>query len=214
MVTHHMPDEVLMAYSAGVLPESFSLVVASHVSLSDDSRSRLEAFDAIGGAILDAATPEAPVSDACLDATLARIMGVPPTPPAPKPAGPQVFPGPLRDYVGGDLDAVTWKGIGRGAKQAVLPTGDTGKVRLLYIPTGMAIPDHGHNGSEMALVLHGAYRDEMGEYHRGDVELADETDQHTPVAIGPDDCICLVATDARLRFTSFLPRLVQPFLGI
>jgi putative transcriptional regulator len=34
------------------------------------------------------------------------------------------------------------------------------------------------------------------------------------VAFGDEDCICLSATDARLRFNSLLPRLAQPFLRI
>ena len=66
----------------------------------------------------------------------------------------------------------------------------------------------------MTLVLQGAYRDEMDDFHRGDIEVADEDVRHTPIAFGPEDCICLTATDARLRFTSMLPRLAQPFLRI
>ena len=46
-IRHHLSDPLLMAYSAGQLPEAFSLVVATHVSLCDDCRSRLLAFDAI-----------------------------------------------------------------------------------------------------------------------------------------------------------------------
>ena len=66
----------------------------------------------------------------------------------------------------------------------------------------------------MTLVLQGAYRDEISDIHRGDIEVANEHVHHTPVAFGPQDCICLTASDARLRFTSMLPRLAQPFLRI
>ena len=44
----------------------------------------------------------------------------------------------------------------------------------------------------------------------GDVEIADEALDHTPVADAGAACICLAATDAPLRFRSFLPRLLQP----
>ncbi|WP_424990707.1 ChrR family anti-sigma-E factor [Fluviibacterium sp. S390] len=213
MVQHHIPDKFLMAYSAGVLSEAFSLAVASHVSLDDESRARLETFDAVGGAVLDTA-PTATVSDDCLSATLALIGGKMPDarPAAPRPDG--LFPTPLRDYIGGDLEAVKWRGVGMGVKQAILNTSDEASARLLYIPSGTAVPDHGHNGIELTLVLQGAYRDEGGEFHRGDIEVADESDEHTPIAFGPQDCICLAVTDAKLRFTSLLPRLAQPFLRI
>jgi putative transcriptional regulator len=87
-------------------------------------------------------------------------------------------------------------------------------VRLLQIPAGQAMPEHGHRGIELTLVLKGAFRDQAARFGRGDVEIADASDQHTPVAEAGEDCICLAATDAPLRFVSILPRLVQPFIGI
>ena len=213
-VTHHIGDEFLMAYAAGILPEAFSVVVAAHVSLSDDSRARLGAYDSVGGAVLDMVEP-AEITESALAETLARIKGHAPTP---RPVAPRRKPGILPDavqrYVGGDVDAVAWRNIGRGVKQAILPTKDDAKVRLLYIPSGMAMPDHSHGGTEMTLVLQGAYRDADGAFKRGDIEVANEDVQHTPIAFGREDCICLAATDARLRFTSVLPRLAQPFLRI
>lgn len=214
MVKHHLPDEFLMAYSAGSLPEAFDLVVASHVSLSDDSRARLEAYDAVGGALLDA-TDAVAVADDSLAATLALIdASKGPIVPRKEAEPVGVFPRPLRDYVGGDADTVRWRNVGRGVRQAILKTSGTATARLLYIPTGMAMPDHGHGGTEMTLVLQGAFQDDDERFGRGDIEVADEEVQHTPVATGPEDCICLVAADSRLRFTSILPRLAQPFLRI
>ncbi|MES2813417.1 MAG: transcriptional regulator, partial [Pseudomonadota bacterium] len=32
-IRHHLSDQLLMGYAAGQLPEAFSLVVATHVSL-------------------------------------------------------------------------------------------------------------------------------------------------------------------------------------
>ena len=48
----------------------------------------------------------------------------------------------------------------------------------------------------------------------GDVEIADEADQHTHVAEAGCDCICLAATDAPLRFRGMMPRLLQPIFRI
>ena len=76
------------------------------------------------------------------------------------------------------------------------------------------MPSHGHNGTELTMVLSGAFSDEGGRYGPGDIEIATEDDHHVPVAEPGADCICLAATDAPLRFKGLLPRIVQPFLGI
>ena len=211
-VTHTLPDEYLLAYSAGQLPEVFDLVVACHVSLADDARARLAGFDAVGGSVLEETAPVA-MGAGALDAVMARIGGAAPSP-RPRRQADAVFPQPLRQAVGGDLDRVAWRPMGMGCKQAILAETRGASVRLLSIPPGAAVPDHGHNGMEMTLVLQGAFADGFGEFHRGDIELADEDIEHMPAVIGAETCICLAATSNRLRFNSLIPRLAQPFLRI
>lgn len=210
-INHHLTPELLAAYSAGALPEAFSLVVATHISLCDACRAELEALDAIGGALLDR-VDAAPMADTALEATLARISGASPIT-VPRPPAQSVFPAPLRAYVGGDAEAVRWRPVGGGVKQALLTKGEA-VARLLYIPAGAAVPDHGHRGTELTLVLQGAFADEGGRFARGDVEVADGDVEHQPIAEAGADCICLAATDAPLRFTGILPRLAQRFIGI
>lgn len=198
-----------MAYSAGTLPEAFSLMVAAHVSLCDTCRAQLEAFDALGGEMIERApdntvamTPDSLAETMKLiagGATREIRMG----------RNPGVFPGPIQDYVGGDLEDVRWRSIGMGVKQCILPTSSDASARLLFIPAGSAMPDHGHYGTEMTMVLKGAFRDEDGYFQRGDVELADATTKHTPVADVHEDCICLAVTDARLRFDGIIPKIAQ-----
>ena len=58
---------------------------------------------------------------------------------------------------------------------------------------GKRIPDHGHHGSEMTLILAGAYIDEFGRFARGDIaDLGDDV-EHSPHVEGEEDYICLVA---------------------
>jgi putative transcriptional regulator len=212
-IRHHLSDQLLMAYSAGQLPEAFNLVVATHVSLCDECRARLGSFDAVGGALIEE-IEEIEMGEAALEAALARIDGLPQATRAEpmKPAG--IFPAPLADYVGGDLASVRWRRVGGGVKQAILPTGRNASARLLYIPAGVAVPDHGHRGTELTLVLQGAFADENDRFGRGDIEIANEEVEHTPVALEGEDCICLAATDAPLRFRGMIPRLAQPLLRI
>jgi putative transcriptional regulator len=101
-----------------------------------------------------------------------------------------------------------------GVRQAILPTSDSATARLLYIPAGAAVPDHGHKGTELTLVLQGAFSDATDRFGRGDLEIADEDLEHTPVAEAGQDCICLAATDAPLRFTGLIPRMLQPIFRI
>lgn len=202
-----------MAYSAGDLPEAFNLVVATHVSLCDECRARLAAYDAVGGAVIETCGA-ADMSDDSLNACLARIDGMPQANARRPMRRAGVFPAPLADYVGGGVDKVRWRNLGMGVRQAILPTGKDASARLLYIPAGQAVPDHGHRGLELTLVLQGAFRDDNNRFGPGDIEIADEAMEHTPVAEAGEVCICLAATDAPLRFNAIIPRLAQPFLRI
>lgn len=212
-IRHHLSEQLLTAYAAGQLPEAFNLVVATHVSLCDECRAQLMAFDAVGGALMDGIDAVA-MGDNALAAAMARLEGVPQaTQRAPRKAA-GILPAPLADYVAGDLASVRWKRIGGGVKQAILPTDSEASVRLLYIPAGTAVPDHGHRGMELTLVLQGAFADENARFNRGDIEIAGEELEHKPVALAGEDCICLAATDAPLRFRGMLPRLAQPLFRI
>jgi putative transcriptional regulator len=213
-IKHHLTDDLLMAYAAGTLSEAFSLAVATHISLCDDCRATLAAYEAMGGAILDRGDDLAPMSNDALARAMARL-DIPAPASAQKMPKHPVLPAPLQHYVGTDLSAIKWRKLGMGVRQAILPTnGKGGSARLLYIPAGHAVPAHGHRGMELTLVLKGAFRDEAQQFSRGDIEIATEADEHTPVAMGDEDCICLAVTDAPLRFNALIPRLMQPIFQI
>lgn len=206
-----------MAYSAGSLPEAFNLMVAAHLSLCDRCRAEAESYDSLGGELLEEAdAPVAEMQASSLDATMALIAGGAAGGPTTRKthSRDKVLPMPLQDYIGGGLDSVRWKSVGMGVKQAILPTSATASARLLHIPAGAAMPNHGHRGVEMTMVLQGAFRDEGEYFARGDVEIADSDMHHTPVADIHEDCICLAVTDAPLTFRGLIPKLAQPFLRI
>jgi len=211
---HHLPEGLLASYSAGTLPEAFSLVVAAHVSLCDECRAALASHEAVGGALLED-IELAEISDNSLAATMARIKSAAQSDKeVTRPTAQSIFPAPLVDYVKGGPDKVRWRSVGAGVKQAMLPCSGEASARLLYIPAGVAMPDHSHRGLELTMVLQGAFSDEIDRFERGDVEVGTEHLSHTPVADLGDDCICLTATDAPLKFKGLLPRLAQPFFRI
>ena len=210
-IRHHISDPLLMAYSSGVLPEAFNLVLAVHLSLCDECKARLGAFDTVGGVLLDSCETVA-MANGSLAATLAKLTQ--PAPHVPPRKSNKILPVPLMDYVGGGLAAVKWRSLGMGVRQAILPTDKAATARLLYIPAGQEVPDHGHRGTELTLVLQGAFHDKVARFGRGDLEIANEDLNHQPIAEAGEDCICLAATDAPLRFNALLPRLAQPFFRI
>lgn len=216
-IRHHPDDSTLLAYAAGTLSEALSVTVASHLAMCSRCRNMVRTAEAIGGASLETAEA-APLASDSLAHMMARIE----TPAALRPAPrhmPQVpnprVPGPLARHIGGGLDEIRWRWIAPGVRSreiSVSPSG--GRLVLLRIASGKAMPEHGHRGSELTLVLAGSYSDVTGTYGPGDLADLDEDLEHTPVVDSQEDCICLVATEAPTRFKTLIGRLLQPYLRI
>jgi len=217
MMTTHIPnDEVLLDYAAGTLAEAPSLMVASHLALCPESRSRVHAMEAVGGTMLEEVTPSE-LAPGSLDALLGRLD-------EPEPAMSQpvkttvtspVLPQPLRDYLGCDLDGIQWKRRGMGVSTAELPTpAEGGQSFLLKVDAGRAMPQHTHEGEEWVMVLKGAFDDETGHYARGDIAVSDSTVDHQPVAAMGEDCVCLVYTEGPVKLTGRFGRFMNPFVKI
>lgn len=219
-IHHHPDDELLVAYAAGELDEAWSLLIATHTAWCPACRDQVRAGETLGAALLEETTPAAMSKDA-LDRAWDRVQALDmpaddvPRAAAPAPGDTPVLPQPLRDYAGGDVETLKWRRLGSSAFHIPLvarrgaPT-----ARLLRIPAGTAVPEHGHNGLELTMVLAGSFVDDDARFARGDVETADTDLEHQPVAEPGLDCICLAVTDAPLRFRGPIARLVQPFIGI
>ncbi|QCK86139.1 transcriptional regulator [Phreatobacter aquaticus] len=215
---HHVSDELLVAYEAGTLSEGWSLAVATHLALSPQARRARRLATDVGGALLEGIEPE-PVTDGAFDRLMARIARTQQDPVAPPRACARddhnAVPEPLRSYIGGDLQQIPWKRLGVGAWHLPIKTRDgQTSVRLLKIPAGSPVPEHGHRGMELTVVLAGTLCDGPEVFGRGDIEEADEAVEHQPIAGPGGDCVCLAVTDAPLRFKSLIVRLAQPFLRI
>lgn len=210
----HPSDEMLVAYGAGSLDEATALLIATHLALCPHCRSEIAKVEMIGGALLDD-LPPAHMAPGALDAVLARLdLPAPPPPSRRAAAAPSFLPAPLRDYLDGDLEAVRWKRLANGLEQALVVQSHRSRARLYRLAPGTAIPEHGHLGSEMTLVLQGGFSDINGRYGPGDVACADDETTHSPVADRDGPCICLAVTDAPLRLTGFLGRMISPFLNL
>jgi putative transcriptional regulator len=213
--THHPRQERLLDYASGSLAEPMALLVATHLALCPLCRRALAELEAVGGALLEELPPE-PVADDSLARLLARIdRPAPPevVAPATPTATELVLPRPLRDYVG-SLDQIGWRHFGPLSEARLLPGFDKLTTRLLRVRPGTALPHHTHVGAELTLVLQGGFSDLTGHYLRGDVCDVDGGVDHRPVADQDELCVCLVVTDAPLRLTGWLGRLLNPFIRI
>lgn len=213
---HHVSDALLLDYAAGNLAEGWSLAIATHLAMCPECRERLDLVEATAGELFDEIEPVAGAADAW--ESFSVLLENEPAPTRAKTTpDPKVelgeIPQPLRDYVG-RFDQIKWKRIGN-AHQVLLPINDgETQVRLLRIPAGKPVPEHTHGGRELTLVLQGSFHDEVDRFGPGDLEEADGSLTHQPIAGAEADCICLAVTDAPLKFSSRLVRFMQPYLGI
>jgi len=229
MVQHRPPEELLLDYAAGNLPEPLSLLVAAHLTVCPESRREVRELENVGGALLEKIEP-AEMSDAALDSVLARLEEEPAAEP-PRPRGQRVaggtdhgqtrtcgtaiLPAPLRSVAGEDITALPWRERGGSVAEVELLRDYPGyRTRLLRIRAGASVPAHTHEGREFTLVLDGSFSDHTGRYARGDVAVADSEVTHHPVAGKERDCICLAVTDAPLKMTGPLGRILNYFIDM
>jgi putative transcriptional regulator len=216
---HHPSDFTLLAYASGRLTEGLSLVVATHLAWCAPCLAAVATAEAAGGLLLSEAEPS-PCAEELLARTLDALDRRGPVVPAARSEAPRSpvaeldLPQPLRAYVE-RTGASGWRRLAPGVKHIPLirRTSGRGTVRLLRIDPGMSMPRHGHAGLELAIVLAGAYQDEIGRFARGDLADLDNEIRHQPRAEAAEGCVCLIATEAPLRFEGRLLRWFQPVLG-
>lgn len=220
MSIHHHPSEALLVdYASGAMGPAQALVVAAHVHACGQCRAAVDAAEAVGGALLDS-LPDAGLSTGALDRALARLeQPAPESPPASRAPAPS-FPAQPADWIRVPpevAEAATRKRwVAPGVWIAPIDPGTEGGPLsyLLRVGAGMRMPRHTHAGSELTLVLKGAFRDGREVYAAGDVAEADDDIEHSPEIMGREECVCLVACDNRLVVKEWLGRVVQSYAGI
>ena len=206
-ITHHLDDATLMSFAAGALPAALSAVAAAHADMCPRCRREVAALERVGGALVASLSPVAfedsePLRPIPVGAREARLRVAIQDGEVPK---------PVAHLVSGGLEAVPWRWLGPGVWDQPLPLAGAGKLRLLRVAPGRNVPEHGHGGTELTLVLRGSFHDVTGRYLRGDVAELDETVAHQPVTDAGGDCICLIASEKPERFHGLIARLLQPF---
>ena len=236
-IRHHPDFASLMCCAAGSQPEAFAAVIASHLSVCADCRAEVGRMEQIGVALFDALPPADVVSRApvvAMRAGEAETAGEVEIDVIEEPRAAQTgddvrrgdiargdvprgdIPRPLVAVLGARLDdlAWSWKGPGIWTHSVPLSEHADGELLLIKVAPGKKMPEHGHNGQELTIILRGSYTDNLGTFGVGDVADLDSDVEHTPIACPKEGCICLSAKDGKLRFTGGVARLLQPLIGI
>lgn len=210
---HHPAEEFLLQYASGAATEPFALLIATHLAYCTTCRTVVAQAESIGGALLDS-LESAPADSSSLERDIAEILQRAARQPETRSRATPQLASPLGAYLS-DLNNVDWRALGPGIQHCVLAKDRDGAVaRLLRIAPGRRVFEHSHGGNELTLVLEGSYRAGHAQFRCGDVECADETVTHRPIADPGTTCICLAVTDRPLRFNNPLGRLMQRFIGI
>jgi putative transcriptional regulator len=205
-------DALLARFVAGRLPLPANVLVESHLQIKTENRDLVRGLEAIGGDVLE---NEEAVDLKDRDKSLESIFNSI----APenhketmRPGG--VFPAALIDFVGFDADNIPWRTKLPGFREYEIGDIDGCHASLLWIKPGRAMPSHTHEGTELTIVLDGAFCDSTGRYGRGDIAVADQAVDHRPVAEEGRPCICFAVTDGPLRLTGSLGRRLADIVGI
>ena len=215
MAHYHPNHELLMQFSAGQLSDALGIMVACHLENCQHCRAISRNFEELGGEILES-LESIEVSPDFINRTLSKLeeskldnhIVV-------KPAViDERLPSPLQRFLPNNLENLSWKGFSKNIQEFDLSFSDHHYTAKFYkIKAGKELPIHTHKGNEFTLVMTGAFSDEAGSYHVGDLILADSNTQHQPKAHMESDCICFAVMDAPLKLTGFWGRMLNPFLS-
>lgn len=194
---HHPSADILATYVAGAHEPGFALVVGAHVETCAKCRSRVAAFEATSGAALNE-LPSTDLGAEALARTMARLD-------APAPMAAPIDVRPLLERL--PLKAKRWVAPGVWVAAVDTPHAPQNRVYVLSVAKGMVAARHEHTGMEYCAVLKGAYRDELGTFAAGDFAAAESDLNHQPIVQGEEACVCLFATEGRLRPKGWIGRL-------
>ena len=213
-ITQHPTDLSLAAYTAGHLDEGRSVVVEAHAAVCAHCRRWIARLAQVGGILLTDGEPVA-MSATSLPHALARIetkltRGSPGVL-AQAQNDAQLLPKAVQAY---SVGAWRWMGPGVSFRPIHVPAEGGARVFLLKASPGTRMPHHTHSGSELTLVLRGAFSHVGGRYGPGDLDDADDSVEHQPIVESGEDCVCLVAMEGNLRLLGPWSRILQPFVRL
>ncbi|MGF1620116.1 MAG: cupin domain-containing protein [Rhodomicrobiaceae bacterium] len=218
-IRKHPDPSILLSYAAGALPGALAGVVAFHLSMCPRCRADVRRLEMLGGLLLEReggieALGSAKRQTAEHGAGHASLGAEPDQHPALADLACEILPLPLVRYLGMTVDDIPWQSLPKGMKQywVKLPEG-SGLMRLLKAPAKSELLAHSHRGMELTMILTGTYTDHTGDYTRGEVTEMTPGTHHHPKITSDTECICIIASEARPRYSKWYARMMRPILG-
>jgi len=214
-LSHHPDDDMLMRYGAATSSEGVSIVLGVHLAVCAECRLRVDAFETLGGAVLETLEPVKMVPDAFAK-VLQRIDAEPARPRSAAIASTdEIAPGLAVPEAMRGLAIGPWRFLAPGLKISRVTSSDREmNLFMLRAQAGMSLFEHGHTGDEYICVLKGAFTDQDGLHRPGDMAIADAGIAHQPRVEKDGECICLVALEGTLKLNSLMGRVLQPVFGL
>ncbi len=213
MSRHRAPEELLLDYATGALPQAPALAVAVHVALDPQARRDIDRLNALGGAVIEAEAGASP-GDAALQRMMARLDEVPVEPravPAARRPGFDWAPPPLVPHL---MTGMRWRRVlGKFDEIRLDVPGDAYRVSLLRLEPGRGLPEHEHSGYEYTVCLQGGYTDATGSYGVGDFAMAPGSERHEPIADPGEPCIALIVVEKPVVLTGPWGRWLNPLVS-
>ncbi len=215
-VTQHPDTAWLLDYATGALSRNFELVLGAHLMACAHCRTELRAAERLGAALMMAGSAERPqlAPQRVLEAEASPSPWVNARALSAGDTDALDLQTVVSQYLDCGLGALPWRSAGRGLQIARLRSEEEERLWLVKAAPGTVLPRHSHTGSELTLVLKGAFFSGQTIYSAGDIEDANECVDHQPVVTRESECLCLAVTEGPLRFRSWLPRIAQSYLGI
>jgi putative transcriptional regulator len=208
---HHPGDETLADFARGTLDRGRRVVVAAHMELCPSCHRLMQGLELAAGEHLERLTGT-PLAEGALRNVLAQLDG--PAIAQAKPSAPVQTDLPFRLRALEPYELGRWRWIGPGVhwRSVGVPAQGGARVFLLKAAPGTHLPHHAHDGTELTVILKGAFAHADGRFGVGDCDDADDSVEHRPVVEDGEECVCLVAMHGDIRLLSLVGRLLQPFI--
>lgn len=201
--SRHPSLETMTGYAAGALRPGFGLVVGAHVEQCPHCRGVLRGLEAASGEALQSVEAVA-MEQGALEKTLARLDSVSLPPLSDERPLLQRLPMKKR----------RWVAPGAWVAEVETPRAASDRVYVLHVAAGFPTARHTHDGLEFCTVLSGAFRDQTGLYGPGDFAEAEGDFDHQPAVEGDEACVCLFATEGKLKAKGLIGRMVFAYADV
>lgn len=212
MIKYHPNEEILAQYVSGKLPAAINVAISIHVEMCECCQDKVANLTAIAAdENLTLSSIEVSASDLDLDDLFEQIIQdeslevvSTQTPKSLRLADKQIkLPNALNQLELGD-----WSGFGKVNRCRVKLDNENIRSSLLHIGAGGEVPAHTHKGQELTVLLDGSFKDELGEYQRGDFIWLSADHEHQPFS--EKGCLCYAVVTEPLHFTEGFSRLLNP----